>query len=63
MFVFEDIVTLNGRSIQRFLREVDNSQLAVALKGTSEQVQNIIFSNMSKRMAEMIKEDIEYMGL
>lgn len=62
MFVFEDIVTLSGRSIQRFLREVDNSQLAVALKGTSEQVQNIIFSNMSKRMAEMIKEDIEYMG-
>jgi flagellar motor switch protein FliG len=62
MFVFEDILTLDSRSIQRFLREVDNSQLAIALKGATEEVQKIIFANMSKRMAEMIKEDIEYMG-
>lgn len=62
MFVFEDILTLDNRAIQRFLREVDNNQLAIALKGATEEVQNIIYANMSKRMSEMIKEDIEYMG-
>lgn len=62
MFVFEDILQLDNRSIQRFLHEVDNSQLALALKGATEEVQNVIYSNMSKRLAEMIKEDIEYMG-
>jgi flagellar motor switch protein FliG len=62
MFVFEDILTLDNRSIQRFLRDVENSQLAIALKGATEEVQKVIFSNMSKRMAEMIREDIEYMG-
>ncbi|MCX7841532.1 MAG: flagellar motor switch protein FliG [Clostridia bacterium] len=62
MFVFEDILTLDNRSIQRFLREVDNNQLAVALKGATEEVQKVIFSNMSKRLAEMIKEDLEFMG-
>lgn len=62
MFVFEDILTLDNRSIQRFLREVDNNQLAIALKGSTEEVQKLIFGNMSKRLAEMIKEDIEFMG-
>ena len=62
MFVFEDILTLDNRSIQRFLREIDNNQLAVALKGAGEDVQKIIFANMSKRMGEMIREDMEYMG-
>ncbi|AUS96325.1 flagellar motor switch protein FliG [Clostridium thermosuccinogenes] len=62
MFVFEDILTLDSRSIQRFLREVDNQQLAVALKGSTEEVQNVIFANMSKRLAEMIKEDMEFLG-
>ncbi|WHH58931.1 flagellar motor switch protein FliG [Petroclostridium sp. X23] len=62
MFVFDDIVTLDSRSIQRFLREVDNNQLAMALKGSNEEVQNIIFSNMSKRLVEMIREDMEFMG-
>jgi len=62
MFVFEDILTLDNRSIQRFLREVDNNQLAIALKGSTEEVQKLIFSNMSKRLSEMIKEDIEFMG-
>jgi len=62
MFVFEDVLTLDNRSIQRFLREVDNSQLAIALKGSTEEVQKLIFGNMSKRLAEMIKEDIEFMG-
>lgn len=62
MFVFEDVVTLDGRSIQRFLREVENNQLAVALKGSSDEVQKVIFANMSKRMADMIKEDMQFMG-
>lgn len=62
MFVFEDILTLDNRSIQRFLREVDNNQLAIALKGTNEEVQNKIYANMSKRMVEMVKEDIDFMG-
>ncbi|HHU64378.1 MAG TPA: flagellar motor switch protein FliG [Clostridiales bacterium] len=62
MFVFEDIINLDNRSIQRFLREVDNKDLALALKGSSEDVSNLIYENMSKRLQEMIKEDIEYMG-
>lgn len=62
MFVFEDILTLDDKSIQRVLREVDNNELAVALKGSNEQVQTIIFNNLSKRLAAMIKEDMEYMG-
>jgi flagellar motor switch protein FliG len=62
MFVFEDILSLDNRSIQRFLREVDNNQLAIALKGSTEEVQKLIFANMSKRLTEMIKEDIDFMG-
>jgi flagellar motor switch protein FliG len=62
MFVFDDIVTLDNRSIQRFLREVDNNQLALALKGASEAVKKIILSNISKRMQDMIKEEMDYMG-
>ena len=62
MFVFEDINTLDNRSIQRCLRDVENNQLALALKGTTEEVKKLILSNVSKRMAEMINEDIEYMG-
>ena len=62
MFVFEDILTLDGRSIQRVLREVDNNELAIALKSAGEEVQNVIFENLSKRLASMIKEDMDYMG-
>lgn len=62
MFVFEDILTLDDRAIQRVLRDVDNSDLAMALKGSNEEVQNVIFKNMSKRLAVMIKEDMEFMG-
>lgn len=62
MFVFEDILLLDDRSIQRVLRDVDNNDLAIACKGSNEEVQNAIFSNMSKRLAEMIKEDMEFMG-
>lgn len=62
MFVFEDILTLDDRSIQRVLREVDNNELAVALKSAGEDVQNAIFNNMSKRLATMIHEDMDFMG-
>ena len=62
MFVFEDILLLDDRAIQRVLRDVDNNDLAVALKGANEQVQNAIFNNMSKRLAVMIKEDMDFMG-
>ena len=62
MFVFEDILLLDDRAIQRVLRDVDNNDLAVALKSSNEEVQAAIFNNMSKRLAEMIKEDMEFMG-
>ena len=62
MFVFEDILLLDDRAIQRVLRDVDNNDLAIACKGSNEDVQNAIFNNMSKRLAEMIKEDMEFMG-
>ncbi len=62
MFVFEDILTLDDRAIQRVLRDVDNADLALALKGANEEVQNVIFNNLSKRLAVMIKEDMDFMG-
>jgi flagellar motor switch protein FliG len=62
MFVFEDIVNLDSVGIQRFIREVDNSDLAIALKGATDEVKEMIFANMSKRMAEMLREDMDFMG-
>ena len=62
MFVFEDIISLDDRAIQRVLRDVDNNDLALALKGSTEEVQNVIFNNLSKRLAVMIKEDMDFMG-
>ena len=62
MFVFEDILLLDDRAIQRVLRDVDNNDLAIALKGSNDEVQNAIFNNLSKRLAVMIKEDMEFMG-
>ena len=62
MFVFEDILLLDDRAIQRVLRDVDNNDLGIALKGANEEVQNVIFKNLSKRLAAMIKEDMEFMG-
>ena len=62
MFVFEDILTLDNRSIQRILREVDNHELAIALKGSVQEVRDLIFSNISQRLSTMIAEDLEYMG-
>ena len=62
MFVFEDILLIDDRSMQRVLKEVDTKELSLALKGSSEEVQNKFFKNMSSRASEMIKEEMEYMG-
>ncbi|MCL6600560.1 flagellar motor switch protein FliG [Alicyclobacillus macrosporangiidus] len=62
MFIFDDIVLLDNRSIQRVIRDVDPKDLQLALKVAPQQVQEVIFANMSKRMAEMFKEEMEYMG-
>ncbi len=62
MFIFEDIVKLDNRSIQRIIRDIENSDLQLALKVASENVRDAIFRNMSKRMVETFKEEMEYMG-
>ena len=62
MFVFEDMLLLDDRAIQRVLRDVENNDLAVALKNANEEVKNAIFNNVSKRLAVMIKEDMDFMG-
>lgn len=62
MFVFEDIVNIDNRSIQRIIRDIENADLQLALKVASEEVRDAIFRNMSKRMAETFKEEMEYMG-
>ncbi|QFT88866.1 Flagellar motor switch protein FliG [Bacillus sp. THAF10] len=62
MFVFEDIVTLDNMAIQRVIRDVENEDLMLALKVASEEVKEIVFKNMSKRMVETMKDDMEYMG-
>lgn len=62
MFVFEDIVLLDDRSLQLVLREIDSKDLALALKASSAEVAEKVYKNMSKRAAEMLREEIEYMG-
>ncbi|MBN1686239.1 MAG: flagellar motor switch protein FliG [Spirochaetales bacterium] len=62
MFVFEDIVLLDDRAIQKVLREVDTAELAKALRGVEAEVQDKIYRNMSKRAASLLKEEMEYMG-
>lgn len=62
MFVFEDLIQIDDRGIQRMLREVETKDLALALKGANEQVQEKIFKNMSERAGGMLKDDMEYMG-
>lgn len=62
LFVFEDILGMDDRSLQRVLRDVDMKDVALALKGASEALRDKFFKNMSKRAAEMLKEDMEYMG-
>ncbi len=62
MFVFEDIITLDDVAIQRILREVEAKDLALALKGCSEEVAEVIYKNQSKRAAASLKEDMEFLG-
>ena len=62
MFVFEDILLIDDKGIQSVLKEIDHEQLALALKTASEEMKQKIFGNMSERAAQLIKEDMEYMG-
>ena len=62
MFVFEDILLVNDKGIQAVLKEVDNEELALALKTASEELKQKIFKNMSERASQLIQEDMQYMG-
>ncbi len=62
MFVFEDIITLDDRSIQRVIREVESKDWALSLKASNDAVQERIYKNMSQRAASMLKEEIDYLG-
>jgi flagellar motor switch protein FliG len=62
MFVFEDIVKFGDREIQTLLKNVESSQWAMALKGASEELKEKILKNMSKRAADLLKEEMEYLG-
>lgn len=62
MFVFEDIQSLDNKTVQRILREVNTKDLALALKGTKPEVRDKIFSNMSERAQQMLKDDMEFLG-
>ncbi|TFE02756.1 flagellar motor switch protein FliG [Jeotgalibacillus salarius] len=62
MFVFEDIVTLDNRSIQRVIRDCENEDLLLSMKVSADDVKDVLFRNMSQRMAENFKEEMEYMG-
>jgi flagellar motor switch protein FliG len=62
MFVFEDMINLDDRSIQKVLKEVDNRELALAMKAVSEELKSKILSNMSKRAADIVLEELKFMG-
>ena len=62
MFVFEDIIILDDRAVQRLLREIDTKELATALKGTKDEIKEKIFKNMSERARQMLQDDMEYLG-
>ena len=62
MFVFEDILLVNDKGIQAVLKEVENDELALALKTASPELRNKMFKNMSERAAQLIREDMDYMG-
>jgi len=61
MFIFEDIITLEPQYIQRFLRDADTKDLLIALKGSSREVADVFYQNMSTRMSEMMQEDAQYL--
>jgi flagellar motor switch protein FliG len=62
MFVFEDLNKLDPGGVQTLLRAVEKDQLALALKGSSDAVREMFFSNMSERAAKIMREDMESMG-
>lgn len=62
LFVFEDITNLDSTSIQRILRDVQNDDLVLALKGVSDEVAEVIFENMSTRASDLVKEELDFMG-
>ena len=62
LFVFEDLMKLDDRSIQVILREIDTRDLALALKGATDELKEKIFKNMSKRAAALLKDELDYMG-
>ncbi|HCS54113.1 flagellar motor switch protein FliG [Rubinisphaera sp.] len=62
MFVFDDLMKLDNKAIQSLLKEVDNSQWALALKGASEEIREKVLSNLSQRASEMLREEMEFLG-
>jgi flagellar motor switch protein FliG len=62
MFVFDDLLKLDDRAIQTLLKEVENNQWAVALKGASEEIRQKVLSNLSQRAADLLREEMEYLG-
>ena len=62
MFLFDDIIHINNKDIQRILKEVDRKDLALALKVADDRVKDKIFTNMSERASDMLKEELQYMG-
>lgn len=63
MFIFDEIVNINDKDIQKILREVDRKDLALSLKTTDEKLRDKIFKNMSERAADLLKEELQYMGM
>lgn len=62
MFIFEDIISLDDASVQRVLRDLDSDDIALALKGASDEVKNRVLKNISKRAGEILRENMEFMG-
>lgn len=62
MFVFDDLLKLDNKAIQTLLKEVDNSQWAVALKGANEEIKQKILGNLSQRAADLLREEMQYLG-
>ena len=63
MFLFDDLINLQDRDLQKVLREIDRKDLTLALKVTDEKLKDKIFANMSERAADLLKEELEYMGM
>lgn len=62
MFVFDDLLKLDDKAIQSLLKEVDNAQWAIALKGASEEIKNKVLGNLSQRAADLLREEMEFLG-